>query len=131
MIYDNVIIGSSPVCMLKAIHSAKQGKKTCIIENAERLGGAWKTLEKDESGIGNVEIGCHIFEKDKKVFRFFQENLKLELVELNPQPKITNGKKWMRYNIKNLLFIFRDFKFYFTYKYGFKHLRMNLYNSFG
>lgn len=130
MNYHNVIIGSSPVCLLEALYKSQKGEKTCVIDSAERLGGAWKTLEMDESGIGHVEIGCHIFEKDKKVFRFLEDKLKLQLILLDPQPKITYGKKWMRYNLKNFFFVFRDVKLYFKYKYGFSHFRMNLYLFF-
>ena len=128
--FDHIIVGSSPVCMLKAIKLRQKGKKVCIIDSSDRLGGAWKTLAPDESGIGNVEIGCHIFEKDKKVFRFFENELNLKLVKLDPQPKITYGKRWLKYSLKNFMFIFRDVKYYFTYKYGFSHFRMNMYLFF-
>lgn len=130
MKFNNVVIGSSPVCLLETIYSSQQGNQTCIIDDAEKLGGAWKKLAPDGSGIENVEIGCHILEKDKHVFRFFEDNLKLKLVKLEPQPKITYGSKWTKYNFKNLLFIFRDVKLYFNKKYGFSHFRMNLYLFF-
>jgi hypothetical protein len=116
MHYDHVIIGSSPVCILESIASNNVGKKSCIIDSNKRLGGAWKTLEMDETQIGNVEIGCHIIEKDKKVFQFFEEQLNLKLEPLDPQPRIIYRNKWLRYNLKNLVFIFSDMPTYFNAK---------------
>ncbi len=126
MNYDHIIIGSSPVCLLESIATSYTGKRSCVIDSAERLGGAWKTLEMDESGIGNVEIGCHILEKDKKVFRFFEEELNLKLVPLDPQPRINYRNKWLRYNLKNLVFIFSDMPSYFTAKNGAGRFKRNI-----
>lgn len=130
MNYDHIIIGSSPVCLLESIASSNAGKRSCIIDSAVRLGGAWKTLEMDESGIGNVEIGCHILEKDKKVFRFFEEQLNLKLVPLDPQPRIKYRNTWLRYNLKNLALVFRDMPSYFSAKNGSSRFKRNIHLFF-
>ena len=62
MNYNKIIIGSSPICLLEAIYASNCGIKTCIIDNAVDLGGAWKKLNTENGTIKNVEIGCHIFE---------------------------------------------------------------------
>lgn len=95
MSFDKIIIGSSPICLLEAIYSNSQGIKTCIIDNAGELGGAWKRLNIEGGTIKDVEIGCHIIEKDRNVFDFFKNKLNLELIEVQPSPKIIIKNKYI------------------------------------
>ena len=126
MNYDKVIIGSSPVCLLEAIYSHSIGIKTCIIDNAGELGGAWKKLNTEKGEIKNVEIGCHIIEKDRKVYRFFKNKLGLELLEMQPAPKIIVKNKCVPYNLKNFIAIFRNARNYFGYAHGLKQFIFDL-----
>lgn len=122
MHYDKIIIGSSPICLLEAIYDDSLGIKTCIVDNAVEIGGAWKKLNTANGAIKNVEIGCHIIEKDKKVFDFLKKKLNLELLEMNPSPKIILKNKYIPYNLKNLLVFFRNANKYLTNKHGIKQL---------
>ena len=124
--FDRIIIGSSPICLLEAIYSNSRGLKTGIVDDATELGGAWKRLKSENEIFKNVEIGCHIFEKDKKVFDFLRKILHLQLKEMEPQPKVIFKNKPIPYNIKNFLFLFRNFKSYFTYKHNIKQLVYDL-----
>lgn len=122
MHYDKIIIGSSPICLLEAIYDNSLNTKTCIIDNAGTIGGAWKKLNVENGIIKNVEIGCHIIEKDKKVFDFFKTKLNLELLEMTPSPKIILKNKCIPYNFKNLIVFFRNANKYLSDKYGSKQL---------
>lgn len=124
MVYNKIIIGSSPICLIEALeHQNHQG--TLIIDKANGLGGAWKPLEEDGSGIANVESGCHIIEKDKLVFRFFEQKLGLNLIKLEPQPKIIVGKRTLAYHLKNNVSLFKDFKVYFQRERGWSTFKKN------
>ncbi|MGK0236210.1 MAG: hypothetical protein ACI9EK_002758, partial [Psychroserpens sp.] len=119
MIFDRVIIGSSPICLLEALYLKKKGVKVCIIDNGLKLGGAWKTLNSNNQLIKDVEIGCHIIEKDEKIFNFFRVKLKLKLIEIFPEPKFILKDKIISYNFKNFIFIFKNIKSYFFDKQGY------------
>ena len=120
MHFDKIIIGSSPVCLLEAIYADSRGIKVCIIDNAADLGGAWKKLNMENAAAKGVEIGCHIIEKDRKVFEFFKNKLNLELLEIDPPPKVIFKNKSIPYNLKNFSLVFSLIKSYFTYKHRIK-----------
>jgi phytoene dehydrogenase-like protein len=41
--YDWAVIGSSPLCMMKAIVLARGGARVVVIEKNDRLGGMWSS----------------------------------------------------------------------------------------
>ncbi|QIG51350.1 hypothetical protein G5V57_28735 [Nordella sp. HKS 07] len=58
-LYDVVVIGSSPLSLLEAVIGAESGLRVCVVERAERLGGAWMT--EDCLGLTGIETSPHVF----------------------------------------------------------------------
>ncbi|VAW84006.1 hypothetical protein MNBD_GAMMA18-1520 [hydrothermal vent metagenome] len=58
-IYDFTIIGTSPLSMMEVVLRAGEGKRCCIIDRNERLGGSWRTF--DCMGLYGIETTPHIF----------------------------------------------------------------------
>ena len=85
-IYDFVVVGTSPIAITEAIFLQSQGKKVLLIDDASDFGGAWKTVH--YASIPEIEIGCHIWDVEKRVTSFLDEFYGLELIELNPRPMI-------------------------------------------
>ena len=107
--YDVVIIGTSPVCMIEALYLHLLGKKVVLIDKSNVPGGAWKAI--NAAGLGNVDIGCHIMNYNKKAFDFLKEYLDVKLIEMNPQPgKLAFGMK-LPYDssVFKLICFFKDF----------------------
>jgi len=55
--YDCVFIGSSPISLFEALYQHDSGKKVLIVDESEKCGGVWKTIEM--CGVEHVDIGCH------------------------------------------------------------------------
>ena len=83
--YDIVIIGSSPLMLIESLYQAKLGKSVLVIEKQERIGGAWQSFEKINFS-NHIEIGSHIWQKDKSVNEFLINSLGINVVEMSPQP---------------------------------------------
>jgi len=64
VIYDSVIVGTSPVSLLEAIHVAEKGKRVWIIERESSLGGAWHVS--DCLGLSAVEVIPHLLVADPR-----------------------------------------------------------------
>lgn len=102
--YDHIFIGSSPHHLLNAMALEAQGKRVLVIEEKDQVGGAWSTVTLDE--LGEVEIGCHIWDYSPAVYDFFEEFLEMKLETLSPHPNILYGKKRYRYERKNNILYF-------------------------
>lgn len=85
-IYDFVIIGTSPIAITEAIFLQSQGHKILLLDSSSQIGGAWKTVSYDS--IPEIEIGCHIWDIEKRVTNFLDQFYDLNLLELKPRPKI-------------------------------------------
>ena len=104
--YDHAFAGAGPLHVLHAHFLARSGKKVLLIDNGDGIGGAWRVL--DESVFQGIEIGCHIWDVDKKVFAFFRDYLKMDMERLSPQPRIIRGSLNVPYDWKNLIFTLRN-----------------------
>jgi monoamine oxidase len=89
--FDVIIVGSSPVLLIEAIHLCSQGKKVAIFEKKTTLGGAWYT--KPLWNLSSVEVGCHFIDKRKRSYDFIKKFMNLELVPSPRQVLLgSNGK---------------------------------------
>ncbi|MBT7610944.1 MAG: hypothetical protein HN576_14375 [Bacteriovoracaceae bacterium] len=75
--YDIVFIGTSVVCILEAVYRDFCGEKVLMVEKADKLGGAWKTLE--IFGYENVENAIHYLLPDKEGFKFLTNSMNMGL----------------------------------------------------
>lgn len=80
--FDRVLVGSSPGMMLEACVYAGRGERVCIVDRAERPGGAWATL--DILSVPGIESGPHFFQS-RADLAFLAEELKCELMRV-PRP---------------------------------------------
>jgi hypothetical protein len=83
---DVLLLGTSPIMMIKALHFRHQGARVVVLERESRLGGSWYT--RDLWGYKNVEFSVHELLERPHVYRFFEECLGLEMV---PSPQ-ANGR---------------------------------------
>lgn len=84
---------------LDANFAAQKGQKVILIDQQAEPGGAWTSIQVGE--YGKLELGCHIWSYNKKVYQFLEDQLALNLINLSPQPYLTNGKWKVTYDRKN------------------------------
>ena len=88
--FDYVLLGSSLVNLIEAIHLSSIGKSVCVVDKSPNVGGAWEL--KDYFDINNMEVGCHIFaslgdeKKDNAVYSFLEKFFDINMIEMDPRP---------------------------------------------
>lgn len=120
---DHVIIGAGPISIIEACYQISRGKEVLIIEERDRPGGAWGTIQYD--GMPNVEVGCHVWDVSLPAYDFLEEFMKLKLQPLSPSPKIKRKLVRIPYdwkmNIATLKGVVRNLR-----TLNFKHLRASV-----
>jgi SAM-dependent methyltransferase len=87
--YDRVIVGSSPISLMEAIHLAHEGRSVLIAERSEWPGGAWATF--DWEGWSDVERGCHVIYRSRSVYELLRK-YGCDLRCMTPQPIYVLGR---------------------------------------
>lgn len=85
--YSCVLMGSSPVTMIEALHRRRTHERVLIIEESDRLGGAWGT--RSVLGFDGVEIGPHVIyssSRNRRVYRFLSDLLSVSMHPMRPEP---------------------------------------------
>lgn len=82
-VYDTVIVGSSPVCLIDAIFLGRIGREVLVVDRRDRLGGAWSTV--DIPGYPNLERAPRVFLKNPLAYRFMESELGFSLIATEPQ----------------------------------------------
>ncbi len=95
LIYDSIIIGSSPNLIFEGILRAYNGEKVLILEKNDRIGGAWSTI--DLNFKLNAEANCHILLRNPLGYKVLTL-LGVRMVPVNPQPKIYIRPIYIHYN---------------------------------
>lgn len=99
---DRLYIGTGPIHIADAFfHAETKHEKVMMIDRHSEIGGAWVAIK--VGNYGQLEIGCHIWSYNKKVYRFLNEFLDLDLIKMNPQPYLQKGKTKIKYDHKNAL----------------------------
>jgi hypothetical protein len=78
---DDIVIGSSPLMILRALDLASQRRRVIVLEKEEVLGGAWYSPPR--VGFSCVEAGVHLIENRRAVYRIL-ENAGVELSVAEP-----------------------------------------------
>ena len=83
-VYDDMVIGTSPLMLLQANYLASKGRKVCVLDKSESFGGSWQVarLRNGEK----VEIACHLIENFPGVYSFLEKLTSIPFVELDNQP---------------------------------------------
>lgn len=105
--YDNIIVGSSPLMLIEAFYLSKLGKTSLIIEKNKVIGGSWQIFSQ-ESVSDQVEVGCHIWYRDKKCFNFLNEVFDLDIAKQEFQPKVYRKNKYWPYYMINLFVLLKS-----------------------
>ena len=105
--YDNIIVGSSPLMLIEAFYLSKLGKTILVIEKNKIIGGSWQTFSQD-SVSDQIEVGCHIWYRDKKCFNFLNEVFDLDIVKQDFQPKVYRKNKYWPYYMINLFVLLKS-----------------------
>lgn len=100
-VYDRVYIGTGPINIVDAYLRSQKGERVALIDSKTQIGGAWVAIPVGD--YGRIEIGCHIWSYNKKVYDYLNELLDLHLVDMKPQPYFLNGNSKLIYDHKNLL----------------------------
>ncbi len=104
--YDSVIIGSSPLCLLEAVCLRRAGRRVIVLDERDRPGGAW-----GNAGSGRhpfLDVGCHYWDVDREAYRFLRDRLGIPLAPLRPQPQFLWGPFRFPYDFKQIGRIVRD-----------------------
>ena len=105
-ISQNIIIGSSPISLVKAILMGRSNKEILIIDKGKSIGGCWQISQ--HSGM-NFDLGCHFlvpFEADV-------DNIKLisAFKNLGISAELTNPKAYFDRKIDKIKDYSRDYKY--------------------
>ena len=105
-ISQNIIIGSSPISLVKAILMGRSNKEILIIDKGKSIGGCWQISQ--HSGM-NFDLGCHFlvpFEADV-------DNIKLisAFKNLGISAELTNPKAYFDRKIDEIKDYSRDYKY--------------------
>jgi phytoene dehydrogenase-like protein len=96
---DVVVVGSSPLLLLEALHQARLGNRVVVVESAHLVGGAWR--EMPLFGLRRVEIAPHIVMYNRVTYDYFAQDLKLNVQKMSPSPRyVWNsaiGRFWIPY----------------------------------
>lgn len=111
--FDVIVIGSSPVLLIEALHLESQGYKVAIFEKKSHLGGAWST--KSLWGYDGIEVGCHLIGQSRMAYDFLR-NLDINLqptqihcLQLPPQKDIQQQhSSWAKIVQSMRLFVDKD-----------------------
>lgn len=88
--FDDVIVGSSPLMLMQAICTARQGHKVAVVDRTDDLGGAWQTARLPTGE--DVEIACHLIEVFPGVYDVLERLSGTRFVTLDAPPiRITRG----------------------------------------
>lgn len=82
--FDDAVIGSSPLMMIKAIQLAKSGRSVILIDRNKNLGGNWQTTKIKNNG--KVEVACHLIEFFPGIYDLLEKYSGTSFVTLKPQP---------------------------------------------
>ena len=102
--FDDIVIGSSPLMMIKAIQLAKKGRSVILVDRKKSFGGNWHTMtlkNKDK-----VETACHLIEFFPGVYDLLEKYSGTSFTVLDPQPiRIFNKSIKMNYSSNFILII--------------------------
>ena len=127
--FDCIIVGSSPLMLIEALYNSQLKKSVLIIESKNFVGGSWHCFNKTNFA-DDIEIGCHIWQKNYKVISFLKETFDLNLIPSKPQPKVIFNNLKLPYSFINLLLIFRKFSFISVFKLNNLRLYKSLFFDF-
>jgi hypothetical protein len=82
--YDVVIIGSSPLCLLEALHHRELGQRVVVVDSAPSLGGAWRDMPL--FGFPRVEVGPHVITYNAATYDYFANELGICMQPMQPVP---------------------------------------------
>ena len=82
--FDDIVIGSSPLMIIKAIQLAKRGRSVILIDRNFFFGGNWNTLKLKNKD--KVETACHLIEFFPGIYDLLEEYADMRFTVLNPQP---------------------------------------------
>jgi hypothetical protein len=109
--FDDAVIGSSPLMMIKAIQLAKSGRRVILIDRNKNLGGNWQTSKiKNNGKVDKVEVACHLIEFFPGIYDLLEKYSGTSFVILKPQP-IRVFYKTIKLNyLSNFLLIITGFR---------------------
>ena len=113
MMYDLIIIGSSPASLIYALNAKNEGNKVVIIDNSDKIGGVWKKIY---TKFGDeFELGPHLIANNPDAYEYIEEYLGCKMVETTPDPDIIfylPGLKFVRLNWRLRFLYFLAIYFY-------------------
>lgn len=83
--FDSIIVGTSPVGLIEALHLAREGRRVLVVDNSDRAGGAWSTI--DLGPFRRVEMGPHFIKWREGLYEMI-EPLDFDMRVMRPQPRI-------------------------------------------
>ena len=89
--YDCVFVGTSPICLFEALHQHYLGRRVLLIDDADDLGGAWKSISICD--VAHADVGCHQIGSDRSIQEFLQERVGCKLVQMDkPEERFDPAK---------------------------------------
>ena len=103
-IFDDIVIGSSPMMLIRAIELSAKGRRVCLLEKQSELGGVWRNVRVAEEL--DVEIACHLIEDFPGVYEYLEEVSGIPFEPLQDQPiRVLKNDSTAPYSTRSTLFL--------------------------
>lgn len=86
MIFDELVIGSSPLLQLYAVQAARKGLSICLVEKPGTAcwAGAWSC--DNQPNVGPIETACHLIEFYGNSYELLEDLAGHKFLPVEPQP---------------------------------------------
>jgi len=83
--FDSVIVGTSPVGLIEALHLAHAGQRVLVVDGNKRAGGSWATI--DLGPFRRVEMGPHFIKWREGLYEM-TDVFGFDMKVMKPQPQV-------------------------------------------
>ena len=103
--YDIIIVGTSPISILKYLKEKKKTNNILIIDKDNSNGGLWKCISTKK--LQKIEIACHLIEYYHGVYETLEKVFNISFKQKIEAIRIAKSGKKEKYHVKkNILILF-------------------------
>lgn len=105
IVFDRIVVGSSPLAVMHAVKFSRDGLKTALVEKEEQFGGLWQSCLIED--VGKTECACHLIEFYAGSYETLSTLTGVAFERLSPQPiKVLEDGRHLPYTTR--LDIFKE-----------------------
>jgi hypothetical protein len=101
--YDIIIVGTSPISILKYLKEKEKTNSILIIEKEKSIGGLWKSISTEK--LEKIEIACHLIEYYHGVYETLEKVFNISFKQKIEPIRISNSGEIEKYHTKKNILI--------------------------